>query len=181
MWGLITGCSSQPSVTEPVSAPVYAIEQNAQGHFVVCIRPCFDASEDTDLDLPMPDIKKPSLVPSTPVLHLVQFDFGEFRVTPREAESLARLAEEMKEQRPMRGFWLRGYTDDIGPSGYNLRLAEKRVAAVEEKLIELGLPVLRKEALGACCFVASNDTADDRALNRRVEVFVLNEKRAGAE
>lgn len=176
MWALITGCSSQPSATEPAPVPVYAIEQNAQGHFVVCVRPCSDASEDTDQDLPMPDKNKPSLVPSTPVLHLVQFDFGEFRVTPREAESLARLAEEMKEQRPMRGFWLRGYTDDIGPSGYNLRLAEKRVAAVEEKLLELGLPVARKEALGACCFVASNDTAEGRAENRRVEVFLIDVK-----
>lgn len=200
MWALITGCTSQPSAIEPAPVSVYAIEQNAQGYFVVCTRPCFktdvltetpaskpvdsgltandiNTSADLDLDFAMPEKNKPS----SPVLHLVQFEFSEHRISPREAESLARMAEEMKDLPHSTGFWLRGYTDDIGPKIYNQRLAEKRVEAVAEKFTELGLSVLRKEALGACCFVASNDTPDGRALNRRVEVFVLNEKRAGVD
>lgn len=66
-----------------------------------------------------------------------------------------------------------GRTDDSGPAAVNDALAKARAQAVRDHLArarpELA-PAITVEAQGKCCFAASNDTATDRARNRRVEI-----------
>jgi flagellar motor protein MotB len=66
-----------------------------------------------------------------------------------------------------------GFTDDIGPQEYNNDLAYQRAIAVCEALRNLGVDA-RFEVIGQgrCCYKGDNETADGRALNRRVELSV---------
>lgn len=66
---------------------------------------------------------------------------------------------------------LRGHTDNVGPSGYNQSLSERRCQAVAGYLEELGLEAsrIRWQGFGASVPVADNTQATGRRKNRRVE------------
>jgi outer membrane protein OmpA-like peptidoglycan-associated protein len=69
-----------------------------------------------------------------------------------------------------------GHTDNVGTDAYNLKLSERRAMAVRDYLIAGGISPRRitAEGFGESHPVASNDTADGRAQNRRVELQVQN-------
>lgn len=72
-----------------------------------------------------------------------------------------------------------GYTDNTGNVDYNQVLSEKRARSVYDYLMMQGISSARMsyEGRGIHDPVASNDTAEGRALNRRVEIVILpNEK-----
>lgn len=66
---------------------------------------------------------------------------------------------------------IEGHTDSMGPDAYNQALSQRRANAVREILInEYGIPASRLDAIGygESQPVASNDTPEGRAENRRV-------------
>ena len=67
-----------------------------------------------------------------------------------------------------------GHTDNIGPIGGNIRLSERRANAVRDYLIFGGIEASRLTAVGYGPDqpIASNDTAEGRAANRRIEFTV---------
>ena len=67
-----------------------------------------------------------------------------------------------------------GYTDSVGSDEYNQRLSERRANSVKDYLETLGVSGSRLTAqgFGKTNPVASNDTAEGRAQNRRVELVV---------
>lgn len=67
-----------------------------------------------------------------------------------------------------------GHTDALGPPAVNRRLSEQRALAVAGYLVERGIDRQRLVAIGhgAALPVASNDTPEGRALNRRVELWI---------
>ena len=70
-----------------------------------------------------------------------------------------------------------GYTDSKGTKQYNKELSLRRAESVEEKLIELGLApekIIETKGNGDLNPVASNDTEEGRAANRRIEVQFVN-------
>jgi outer membrane protein OmpA-like peptidoglycan-associated protein len=72
-----------------------------------------------------------------------------------------------------------GYTDDKGTAAYNQRLSERRTDAVVAYLAKANVPLRRivnPTGLGESHPVGSNETAEGRAENRRVEVKVLVNK-----
>lgn len=73
-----------------------------------------------------------------------------------------------------------GYTDNTGKVDYNQTLSEKRAKSVYDyMMVDLGVSGRRMEYEGKGVHdpVASNDTPEGRALNRRVEILILaNEK-----
>ena len=74
---------------------------------------------------------------------------------------------------------LAGYTDSTGSDDYNLELSEKRAQSVSGYLVTQNVNSVRiaTEGHGKTHPVASNDTAEGRAQNRRVEVAIwANEK-----
>jgi outer membrane protein OmpA-like peptidoglycan-associated protein len=68
-----------------------------------------------------------------------------------------------------------GHTDSTSSDAHNLDLSDRRAKSVVKWLAERGVDAKRLEpkGYGEAKPVASNDTADGRALNRRVEVAVL--------
>ncbi len=68
-----------------------------------------------------------------------------------------------------------GYTDDLGPRSSNVALGLKRARAVCARLRALGVhAAFKAESRGPERPCASNATAGGRALNRRVEVRILD-------
>lgn len=68
-----------------------------------------------------------------------------------------------------------GHTDSIGSESYNQQLSERRANSVAAYLASHGVPSARVVTIGAGELhpVASNDTEDGRAQNRRVEITIV--------
>ncbi|MDU8944778.1 OmpA family protein [Ovoidimarina sediminis] len=67
-----------------------------------------------------------------------------------------------------------GHTDNTGSAAYNQDLSERRANAVRAVLINAGVAPARIRALGAgeAQPIATNQTAEGRALNRRVDITI---------
>ena len=67
-----------------------------------------------------------------------------------------------------------GYTDNTGSAAYNVDLSQRRAKAVASYLEGKGVEAkkLTVKGYGATDFVASNDTAEGRAQNRRVDIIL---------
>lgn len=70
-----------------------------------------------------------------------------------------------------------GYTDNIGSLTANQALSEARAKAVSDALQVRGVPAERLKAEGFSLHrpIMSNNTEEGRALNRRVEIVILDE------
>ncbi|MBD5334144.1 MAG: OmpA family protein [Duncaniella sp.] len=71
-----------------------------------------------------------------------------------------------------------GYTDDTGSLAVNERVATGRADAVRNYLLNSGVAASRLAAEGLPMqdYIASNATAEGRAQNRRVEIFITASK-----
>ena len=67
-----------------------------------------------------------------------------------------------------------GHTDSVGSEEYNQKLSERRAIAVKDYLESKGITATRLSAVGygEAQPVASNDTDEGRAQNRRVEIVM---------
>jgi len=72
---------------------------------------------------------------------------------------------------PTLKFLIEGHTDSDGDENLNLKLSEDRANAVSKKLVEMGIPAdrLTTKGFGESKPMAGNETAEGKALNRRVE------------
>jgi OOP family OmpA-OmpF porin len=73
-----------------------------------------------------------------------------------------------------------GHTDSVGDADYNLDLSKRRADAVSAYLVSTGVDSakLREVGRGENDPIASNDTKEGQAENRRVEIVVIGEPRA---
>lgn len=71
-----------------------------------------------------------------------------------------------------------GFTDNTGSYEVNQRVATGRADAVLTYLVNCGVPVTRMSAQGVpmADYVASNNTPEGRAQNRRVEIYITASK-----
>ena len=126
---------------------------------------------------PPPPLSPPPPPPPPPpvkeklVLRGVHFDFNKSNIRPGDAAVLDEAVTTLKAN-PNVIVDVNGYCDAIGGVEYNLKLSDRRADAVEDYLQKAGIPASRLVAhgYGKSDFVASNDTAEGRAQNRRVEL-----------
>ncbi len=92
---------------------------------------------------------------------------GEFQAGDK-IDAVAQLMQNHPESRVL----VEGYTDDRGGNALNQRLSEQRARSVQEALVARGIDASRIEVAGRgpAQPVASNDTPEGRAQNRRVEL-----------
>nr|WP_237668103.1 OmpA family protein [Vibrio sp. V43_P6S15P86] len=98
------------------------------------------------------------------------FDFDSSKI--KQPDSFSPFAEQLKAY-PDGTIRVVGYTDASGPERYNQRLSEQRAQAVANYLEQQGVASERMTVigLGESNPMASNETTEGRALNRRVEVL----------
>jgi outer membrane protein OmpA-like peptidoglycan-associated protein len=106
----------------------------------------------------------------------VLFATGSATLTSPAREKLARVAGILASH-PDLHVSAQGHTDNVGNVEDNLRLSERRVAAVLAYLVEEKVPLTAVDtvAFGESDPVASNDTSAGRKQNRRVELLVTGE------
>lgn len=108
----------------------------------------------------------------------VNFDFNKATLTSKSKANLDKLVPVFKEY-PDTDIKVYGYTDAKGSDDYNLNLSNQRAAAVKAYLASKGLNGARfvTTGMGEAEPIASNETDEGRALNRRVEFAITaNEK-----
>jgi OmpA-OmpF porin, OOP family len=107
------------------------------------------------------------------VLQGVTFAFNSAAISESDAPILDVAAEQLKTNPDVR-VRVVGHTDSVGGDDYNQRLSERRAASVVDYLSRAGVDRTRLESSGAgeSQPVASNENADGRAQNRRVELLI---------
>lgn len=69
---------------------------------------------------------------------------------------------------------LGGHTDGRGNQAYNLKLSQRRVQAVQQRLLQLGIPADRLETQAFGMRLSNAHDLNRRAQERRVELTILN-------
>jgi outer membrane protein OmpA-like peptidoglycan-associated protein len=101
----------------------------------------------------------------------VLFDTGQATLKPGASLALNRLATFLSSNAQTKVL-IEGHTDSRGGDDYNIGLSERRARAVATELESRGIPADQVQTLGRgkAYPVASNDTAEGRQQNRRVEI-----------
>lgn len=102
------------------------------------------------------------------------FDTDSHALKPQLLPRLAEQAELLNSAFAGIEVYVCGHTDNTGTSEHNLMLSLKRAEAVSEHLVEHGVDRarLRVQGFGEDYPLASNESDDGRALNRRTEVLL---------
>jgi outer membrane protein OmpA-like peptidoglycan-associated protein len=110
----------------------------------------------------------------------ILFDFDSAALRSESRTTLRELADVLARY-PDQSVSVAGHTDSVGSDDYNQRLSEQRAAAVKDFLAAQGVPRGRIAAYGygESRPVASNNTADGRQLNRRVQVYIQADPESG--
>jgi len=118
-----------------------------------------------------PPAPPPMVTGEKVVLRGIHFDFNKSVVRPGDAAVLDEDVSKLKAN-PNMTVYVNGYCDAIGSEEYNLKLSDRRSNAVVDYMVKAGISSsqLIPHGYGKTNFVATNDTEEGRAQNRRVEL-----------
>lgn len=173
---LATAAYSDPSNGEfLVCLPTgrdYALNATAEGYLFFSANYSVAAAKDG-----VPPALEAKLSPLTSgssiTLRNIFFNTASAELLPASNTELDKLLRLMKANPSMR-IEVAGHTDNVGADPDNQRLSEQRAAAVAKFLTSYGIDAARvtSTGYGESRPVASNETEEGRALNRRTEVLV---------
>lgn len=106
----------------------------------------------------------------------VLFDTNQSRLSPDGMRIAQKLADVLQ-QNPQRMVLAEGFTDSVGSDAHNQALSQRRSDAVRNALQGMGVSRERinSRGYGEAFPVAGNQTADERRLNRRVEIILSDD------
>lgn len=104
----------------------------------------------------------------------ILFDSGKYAIKTEASETLIELTNILRSVANRR-FQVVGHTDSDGSADYNWRLSSNRSKAVSTYMIEQGMPPERLTFAGAGPYqpTAPNDTPENKAQNRRIEIVLV--------
>lgn len=105
---------------------------------------------------------------------VIHFEFDKANIRPQSYPILDDVVSIIKSNPGIKQVRIEGHTDSIGSDAYNQKLSERRANSVKQYLINKGISagILDAVGYGESRPVASNETAEGRAKNRRVEFHV---------
>jgi outer membrane protein OmpA-like peptidoglycan-associated protein len=108
-------------------------------------------------------------------LHNIYFAFNSADILPSSQKVLDEFIIFLNDHPTMK-ISIEGHTDYIGSDDFNLILSEKRARAVYDYLVINGINKNRLECkgFGKQRPIATNDTEEGRAMNRRTEFVILS-------
>lgn len=103
----------------------------------------------------------------------ILFPTGKYTLNAQAQADLTRFASSLKSN-PNTNVQIYGFTDNTGSFAVNEKLSGERAGAVLSYLANQGVASTRLSAQGIpmADYVASNDTPEGRAQNRRVEIYI---------
>lgn len=103
----------------------------------------------------------------------VLFASDQTEILPTGRDRLVTLADVLRDSGDQVAI-IEGHTDSRGSDDYNIRLSRRRAEAVRDFLVSQGVPIARLRAVGRgeAMPIASNDSPEGRANNRRVEIHL---------
>lgn len=106
----------------------------------------------------------------------VLFATDQARLTATGITTVQKLANVLQNN-PQRNVLVEGFTDSTGAADHNQVLSERRASAVQAALQQMGIASERvaTRGYGESFPVATNDTAQNRQLNRRVEIVLSDD------
>ena len=111
-----------------------------------------------------------------------RFAFDNAELTQKNRELLSRIAGILLVSKGY-GLAVYGYTDDVGTVEYNQTLSERRAKAVDQYLVQAGVPagIVSMRGYGKTSPIVKSNTQEARAKNRRVEIAVTDSRIKYAE
>lgn len=173
---LATGAYSDPKTGEflvCLPSGEYALNASAEGYLFFSEN--YDVASSTvgrpvTLEVPL----SPLTTGSTIALRNIFFNTASYDLLPTSNAELDKLVK-LLQANPTLRIELGGHTDNVGADTANLRLSDQRAQAVRDFVVAKGVEASRITAkgYGETKPVATNDTEEGRAQNRRTEVTVL--------
>jgi len=105
-------------------------------------------------------------------LYGIYFDTGKSELKPESLKALEEISKMLKAD-PSLKLYVVGHTDNVGTFESNIKLSMDRATAVINALLtkrSVNAAYLKPFGNGPCAPVSTNETAEGRALNRRVEL-----------
>lgn len=149
----------QPIVVEPVTEAPKVEEKS-----------CYTLEEIIDLMVNNQSVEGKTIC----AVDVITFDFSKSTIKPESHDYLDKLAATLI--RTNKRIEVKGHTDNIGSKEFNMNLSRERAEAVVNYLVKKGVDrnKLTYTFFGMSKPLASNDTEEGRATNRRVEFTILN-------
>ena len=109
------------------------------------------------------------------ILEMVYFETAKDIIKPESFPLLDQVAMVFKTHPEIKKVEISGHTDSQGKDAYNLDLSDRRAKSVRAYLVSKGVEANRMDAIGygETKPIDSNNTANGRAKNRRVEFNIL--------
>lgn len=155
--------------------------------FMGCPNPDRDNDGVLNVNDLCPDIKGPASNDGCPVVESAKFNARMINFKTGSAELTAPSKRDLKEGAALMNssafdnlvFHIHGHTDSDGSDEFNHKLSHRRAASVRSELIKNGVPADRmmSEGFGESKPIADNNTADGKALNRRVEILARHSQK----
>jgi outer membrane protein OmpA-like peptidoglycan-associated protein len=105
----------------------------------------------------------------------IEFEFDSDKLTDASYSTLNEVVSILKNNTSWGSLTIKGNTDNVGPDAYNQKLSEKRANTVKKYLASQGISESKLSAVGygETKPIASNDTAEGRQQNRRVDFEIV--------
>jgi len=162
---------------------------DSTGHYITdsagnCVRSGFWNSEDLTVDCGLEVAEAPPPAPMAPAAPVYEtatikaealFDFDKSNLKPEGQAAITALDDKIKSQgTQVIDINVVGHTDSIGTEEYNQALSLRRATSVKDFMVSEGIDpgIIDVSGKGESDPVASNDTKEGRAQNRRVEISV---------
>jgi OOP family OmpA-OmpF porin len=129
-----------------------------------------------ELPPPPPEPKKAKIVEERiEITEKVMFAYDKAEILSESFDLLNDVAQVMKEHPEVAKIRIEGHTDSDGTNKYNKDLSNRRAKAVMEYILKAGVDESRmvSEGFGEDRPIASNDTDEGKAQNRRVEFNII--------
>jgi OmpA-OmpF porin, OOP family len=122
---------------------------------------------------PVGTSSEPAALPAGLGPYELRFATGSQSPTAASSQQLREIADTMRTY-PQAKAEIKGYTDNAGNDAANMELSQNRATAVMNEIADLGIDRSRMtaEGYGEANPVATNETAQGRQQNRRVEVEI---------
>lgn len=105
----------------------------------------------------------------------ILFDFDKYELQPSEYSIIDAVILQLQSTGLEKGISIIGHTDSIGTEQYNFMLSQKRANSVRDYIVgryQSAVKINTTLGLGESQPIVTNDTPENRQLNRRVEIIV---------